>query len=212
MTRIVFINKLAFSVLCIGAFAITALSQSTGGVKGKVRTPRGSGIAGANVTATQKGVDVRSAKADSNGDFVIAGLPSGRYNMVFDAPGYSSGVLYNVEVNKNKTSDLGNRLVLTPDQGNMIILKGSVFSKQGFSVPGAKIEIERVNPDGTTKSLTSTYTSSSGEFAYRVPAASKLRVTAAFKGVTGSKEIEVDGPAIYRLAISLDIPIPDKGN
>ena len=191
--------------------AVSAVAQSTGGVKGKVRTTKGSGIASATVTARKKGVDVKSTKANSSGEFIIDGLETGRYNLVFEAPGFSSGVLYNVEVSKNKTADLGDRLILTPDQGNQIFLKGSVFDKQGFSVPGAKIEIERVNSDGTTRSLGNTFTSSDGEFTFRPQSAAKLRVTATYKGISSTKEIEVAEPAIYRLAISLDIP-PKSSN
>jgi len=201
-------NKLTFSFVLIISFVAVGVAQSTGGVKGKVRTTRGNGIASATVTARQKGVDVKSVKANSNGEFVLAGLSSGRYNLVFEAPGYSSGVLYNVEVNKNKTSELGDRLILTPDQGNMIILKGSVFTKEGFSIPGAKVEIEKVSSDGSTRSLGSIYSSESGEFTFRPQSASKLRVTATYKGVSSSKEIDVDDPAIYRLAITLDIQPP----
>ena len=192
--------------MCISVLAVTSIAQSTGGVKGKVRTTKGSGIAGATVTARKKGVDVKTTKAAPNGEFVLDGLETGRYNLVFEAPGFSSGVLYNVEVSKNKTADLGDRLILTPDQGNQIFLKGSVFDKQGFSVPGAKIEIEHINSDGSTKSLGNTYTSVSGEFTFRPPSAAKLRVTATYKGISASKEIEVQEPAIYRLAISLDLP------
>ena len=208
MNRTFRFNRLGFAFALIVVVASVGLAQSTGGVKGKVRTTRGNGIASATVTARQKGVDVKSVKANSNGEFVMAGLSSGRYNLVFEAPGYSSGVLYNVEVSKNKTSELGDRLILTPDQGNMIILKGSVFTKDGFSIPGAKIEVEKVNSDGSTKSLGSIYSSESGEFTFRPQSASKLRVTATYKGVTGSKEIDVDDPAIYRVAITLDIQPP----
>ena len=208
MNRTLCFNKLTFSFVLIISFVAIGVAQSTGGVKGKVRTTRGNGIASATVTARQKGVDVKSVKANSNGEFVLAGLSSGRYNLVFEAPGYSSGVLYNVEVNKNKTSELGDRLILTQDQGNMIILKGSVFTKEGFSIPGAKVEIEKVSSDGSTRSLGSIYSSESGEFTFRPQSASKLRVTATYKGVSSSKEIDVDDPAIYRLAITLDIQPP----
>ena len=206
MNNLISLNKLAVLLFCTVLFAVPAFAQSIGGVKGKVRTTKGSGIAGASVTARKKGIDVKSTKANSNGDFVLDGLETGRYNLVFDAPGFSSGVLYNVEVAKNKTSDLGDRLILTPDQGNVIFLKGSVFDKQGFSVAGAKIEIERVGSDGSVKSVGNTFTSSDGEFTFRPSSAAKLRVTATFKGISQSKEIEVAEPAIYRLAISLDIP------
>jgi hypothetical protein len=206
MKRSATLNKLAFALLCASLFAAAAIAQNTGGVKGKVRTTKGSGIGGATVTARKKGVDVKSTKANSSGEFVLDGLETGRYNVVFEAPGFSSGVLYNVEINKNKTSDLGDRLILTPDQGNQIILKGSVFDKQGFSVPGAKIEIEKVGADGTKRSIGNTFTSVSGEFTFRPESAAKLRVTATYKGVIESKEITVEEPAIYRLAISLDLP------
>jgi hypothetical protein len=211
MIKSLSLNKLTVGLLLAAFLTVAAAAQSTGGVKGKVRTVKGSGIAGASVTARKKGVDVKSTKANSSGEFVLEGLESGRYNLVFESPGYSSGVLYNVEVTKNKTSDLGDRLILTPDQGNQIFLKGSVFDKQGFSVPGAKIEIERVNSDGTTRSLGNTFTSASGEFTFRPQSAAKLRVTATYKGISSSKEIDVEEPAIYRLAISLDI-LPRSDN
>jgi hypothetical protein len=197
-------------VLLTVAFCVAAtLAQSTGGVKGKVRNSRGSGIAGATVSARQKGVDVKTTTANSKGEFVLDGLESGRYNLAFDAPGYSMGVMYNVEVRKNKVSDLGDRLILSSDQGTQVIVKGSVFFKEGFSVPGAKVEIESVGSDGSTKKLGSGFTSESGEFTFRQPqGAAKLRVTATYKGVSASKEVEVSEPAIYRLAISLDMDRP----
>ena len=206
MNKSAYFRRLTVTLVCVGLLAIAATAQSVGGVKGKVRTTKGSGIAGATVTARKKGVDVKSTKATSNGDFILDGLETGRYNLVFEAPGYSSGVLYNVEVSKNKTADLGDRLILTPDQGNQIFLKGSVFDKQGFSVAGAKVEIERVNSDGSVRSLGNTFTSSDGEFTFRPSSAAKLRVTATFRGVSETKEIEVAEPAIYRLAISLNVP------
>jgi hypothetical protein len=206
MSRSLSFNKLAIILLCTAVFVVTSAAQTTGGVKGKVRTTKGAGIAGATVTARKKGVDVKTSKTVSTGDFVLDGLETGRYNLVFEAPGYSSGVMYNVEVSKNKTADLGDRLILTPDQGNQIFLKGSVFDKQGFSVPGAKIQIERVNSDGSTKSLGDTYTSVSGEFTFRPTSAAKLRVTATYKGISATKDIDVAEPAIYRLAITIDLP------
>jgi hypothetical protein len=207
MSKPATLNKLAFALLCLALFAAAVPAQSTGGVKGKVRTTKGSGIGGATVTARKKGLDVKTTKANSSGEFVLDGLETGRYNVVFEAPGFSSGVLYNVEINKNKTSDLGDRLILTLDQGNQIILKGSVFDKQGFSVPGAKIEISSVGSDGSKRSLGNTYTDVSGEFTFRPKTeAAKLRITANYKGISASQEIDVDNPAIYRLAISLDLP------
>lgn len=200
-----------FLLLTAYCSVLVIAAQGTGGLKGKVRTTGGNGISGATVTARQKGVDIKTVKADSKGNFVIEGLESGRYNVVFDASGYSSGVLYNVEVQKKKIGDLGDRLILSPDQGMQVIVKGSVFYKEGTSVTGAKVELEEIRSDGSTRKLGSSYTNISGEFTFRPPAsASKLRITATMKGVSGSKDIEVSQPAIYRLAISLDISRSEK--
>jgi hypothetical protein len=192
----------------IAAFASFAgvSAQSTGGIKGKVRTMRGEGIAGATVTARQKGEDVKTVTADRRGNFILDGLEAGRYNLVFDAPGYSSGVLYNVEVERRKVQDLGDRLMLSADRGTQVIVTGSVFFREGTSVPGARIEVERISSDGSSRSIGSTYTNTSGEFTFRhTPGAAKFRITATHKGVKGIKEIDVDQAAIYRLAITLDL-------
>ena len=189
----------------------SAFAQSTGGVKGKVRTSDGGGIAGATVTARQKGNDVKTATANAKGEFVLDGLDSGLYNLVFDASGYSSGVLYNIEIKKNRVQDLGERLMLSTDKGTQVIVNGSVFYKEGTSVTAAKVELETVNSDGSTKKLASGYTSSNGEFTFRMkPGNAKLRLTAKFNGVTGSKDIEVSEAAIYRLAITLDLSRTEK--
>ena len=201
------------AALLMSAFCLlpSAFAQSTGGVKGKVRTSDGGGIAGANVTARQKGNDVKTATANAKGEFVLDGLDSGLYNLVFDASGYSSGVLYNIEIKKNRVQDLGERLMLSTDKGTQVIVNGSVFYKEGTSVTAAKVELETVNSDGSTKKLASGYTSSNGEFTFRMkPGNAKLRLTAKFNGVTGSKDIEVSEAAIYRLAITLDLSRTEK--
>ena len=83
----------------IGLFLFApSVSAQTGGVKGKVRDTRGGGIANAQVEVRKDGKVVKSAKSNAKGEFQIAGLKQGVYNVSFDADGYSTGVLYNVEV------------------------------------------------------------------------------------------------------------------
>ncbi len=188
-----------------------SLFAQTGGLKGKVRTNSGSGIANATIIVRQDAKDIKTVKSDVKGNFLIEGLRSGKYIVVFDANGYSSGLLNNVEVKDNNVRNLGDRLILSVDQGTQIIIKGSVFYREGTSVSGAKVEIERVNADGSTKNLGSGFTNVSGEFTFHQPQNSaKIRVTAKFKGVSGSKDIDVENAAIYRLAITLDIPRTEK--
>jgi Carboxypeptidase regulatory-like domain len=206
MTKTFKFTNLAAIILLFAAFAF-----SQGGVKGKVRSRTGAGIPNASVTARQNGTDVKSTRSNSKGEFVLSGLESGVYSLVFDADGFQSGLYQGLEVKNGDTRNLGDRLILMPDQGTQVIINGSVFYKEGTSLGGAKIEIERINPDGTTKKLTSLYTNVSGEFTFRQPQGSaKFRITARFKGAEGSKEVEVDTAAIYRLAITLDISRTEK--
>lgn len=199
--------KYSFLLALIFAFSgLSAFAQETGGVKGKVRTTKGEGVAGANVIVRQNGADIKSAKSDADGRFVLDGLKPGIYNIVFDKSGFASGIKYNVEIKKNKTNDMGERLILVVDQGTQVIVKGSVFNQDGRSVGGAKVLVERVLSDGSTKKVGSGYTDISGEFTFRFPeGAEKYRVTASLKNATASKNLDVSSAAIYRLAISLNV-------
>ena len=193
-------------LIMISAFSVIFAAAQETGLKGKVRDTKGNGIGIANVIARQDGKDVKSTTTDGKGNFELVGLKSGVYNLVIDKTGFSAGLLYNVEVKDNKVRDLGDRLVLTVDQGTQVIIKGSVFDPNGRSVGGAKIEIEKVLSDGSTKKVGSGNASYSGEFTFRFPeGANKYRVTASASGAKESKEIEVDSAAIYRLAITLNL-------
>ncbi|MEO7539581.1 MAG: carboxypeptidase-like regulatory domain-containing protein [Pyrinomonadaceae bacterium] len=201
--------------LCCGllfAFATAhEVFAQTGGVKGKIRTTRGDGIGGVEITARRDGKDIRSVRSKSKGEFILDGLGPGLYNFVFDAPGYNSGIRYNVEVRNNKTNDLGDRLVLIVDKGTLVIVQGSVFYKDGTSVPGAKVLVEKLEPDGTTRDITTLFTNLYGEFVFRQPEGkAKFRITAKYKDVSASKDIEVDSAAIYRLAVSLNTARENK--
>lgn len=199
-------KNLITMILVVAFSSVLALAQETGGVKGKVRTTKGEGIASATVIARQKGEDVKSTTADAKGNFVLEGLKAGTYNLVFSKSGFSSGVMYNVEVKKKKVIDLSDRLILVVDQGTQVIIKGSVFAADGRSVGGAEIKIEKVSGDGTTKKVGSSVSTYSGEFTFRfAEGAAKYRITASMKDATASKEVEVDSAAIYRLALTLNL-------
>lgn len=202
-----FFKSFSLIVLLFVLSSVVVFAQ-TGGVKGKLRTNKGEGIAGATITARLKGEDVKTTKSDAKGYFVLDGLDTGIYNIVFERNGYSTGIRYNVEVKSGVVNDLGEKLILSLDPGTQVIVKGSVFDKNGRSVFGAKIEIQRINADGSTKKVGSGYTSESGEFTFKFPEASaKFRIIASAKGTKGSKDIEVESASIYRLAISLDMEL-----
>ena len=200
-----FIGRLA-GIFILAAFTVLpALAQSTGGVKGKVRDLRGDRIASATITARQNSRDIRSAKTNAKGEFVLDGLEAGIYNIIVEAPGYSTGIKNNVEIKRNKIVDLGDRLFLSIDRGTQVIVNGSVFYKNGTSVFGAKVDVEKVLPNGSVEKIGTYTTNISGEFTFRQPdAAAKFRITARHKNATATKELEVESAAVYRFAISLD--------
>ena len=148
---------------------------------------------------------MKSVKSDSKGNFLLDGLKNGQYNFVFEASGFGAGLLTNVEIEKGKVRDLKERLILTTDQGTLVMIRGSVFNQNGRSVTGAKIVLEKLNADGSTKKLDTIYTNVSGEFTFRQPeGAAKFRITASLDDSKESKELEVDQPAIYRLALTIN--------
>jgi hypothetical protein len=201
-----FVNRTRHIAIFLCLSAAFAFAQNTGGIRGTVRTVKGAGVENATITAKKKGVEIKTVKSDNKGDFTIDGLEEGNYNLVFEARGYSSGVLYNVEVKKKKIRDLNERLVLTSDQGTQVIIKGSVFDRDGRSLTAAEIKLEKLGSDGSARKLGTAMSTVSGEFTFRQPeGTAKFRITATYKGKSASKEIEVDTAAIYRLALSLDV-------
>jgi hypothetical protein len=135
-------KRFVFITVVFLVSSVSVLAQ-TGGLKGKIRTSKGDGIANVVVTVRRDGKDVKTAKSDGKGNFTIQGLEAGSYNLVFDGKGYSSGLLQNVEVKKDKIRELPDRLVLTVDQGTLVIINGSVFNQDGRSVTGAEVFIEK---------------------------------------------------------------------
>jgi len=202
-------RSITFLFTALFAFAGLGGAQS-GGVKGKVKAPNGNGIPNAAISIVQDGREVKTATTDAKGEFKISGLSEGKYNVSFDANGYSAGTLHGVEIKKG-IRDLGDRLILSLDRGNFVFVQGSVFFKEGSSVTGAKIQLEQINADGSTKSIASSFSNSSGEFSFRRPPGStKYRVTAKLKGISASKDVDIEEAAIYRVALTLDMSRNDR--
>jgi len=192
------------------AGALEAAAQSTG-LKGRVRTNSGRAIPNATISVSRDGEVVKSVKVSSNGSFEITGIDAGLYGLRVEAAGYAAGSMNNVEVKKGKVRDLGDRLYLNADEGTQVIIRGSVFFREGTSAGGAKVEIERVNSDGTLRSVGNTMTTISGEFTFRRPdEPATYRITAKYGSVSASKDITVENAALYRIAISLDLSKRDR--
>ena len=196
----------AATVLFIFALAFVALGQKngTGAIKGKVKVETGN-PEGVTVVVRRGEQEVTRVATDKGGSFVVNGLQPGSYGLTFRKAGLSVGTIENVEVKSGKTRSLGDRLVLSVDEGSIAFIRGSVFGPSGRSVPGARVELARIFEDGSTKKIDGRITTETGSFVFRLtPEPGKYRVTAKISGAeTASKDVEIDGAAVYRMAISL---------
>lgn len=205
--------KLQKSLLALLAVVLLAplggaQDRATGGIRGKVRVETGP-PSGVVVLIRQGEREVNRLSTDKNGAFVIQNLPPGIYGLTFRKPGLSVGTIENVEVKSGKTRSLGDRLILTIDEGSIAFVRGSVFNPDGRSVAGAKVELARVQEDGSAKKIDGRITNETGSFVFRLtPEPAKYRVTVKPSGAEPvSKDVDVDGAAVYRVALSLS-PAP----
>jgi hypothetical protein len=202
MTRIA---KLVLALLVVVMAVASALAQDrTGGIKGKVRVETGT-AGGVAVIVRQGEREVSRGVTDKNGEFVVARLVPGRYGVTFRKPGLSVGTIENVEVKPGKPRSLGDHLVLAIDEGSIAFIKGSVFNQDDRSVPNVRIELAKIEADGTARKIDGRITNEIGSFVFRLPPEiAKYRITAKPSGGDPvSKEVEVDGAAVYRVALSV---------
>ncbi|MDQ1637518.1 MAG: hypothetical protein QOF62_857 [Pyrinomonadaceae bacterium] len=191
----------------IAIFAVVpavAQDKSTGGFKGKVRVEVGTPV-GVTVVVRQAEREVGRVVTDKNGEFNVARLKPGLYGVTLRKPGLSVGTIENIEVKAGKTRSLGDRLILTIDEGSIAFIKGSVFDPTGRSVPNVRVELFRIETDGNVKKIDGRVTNEIGSFVFRLtPDVAKYRVTAKGKDSEPvSQDVEVDGAAVYRIALAI---------
>ncbi len=200
------LEKLALGSLTLLFFAAASMAQdrSTGGIKGKVRVETGA-PAGVTVVIRQDEREVNRVVTDKSGSFLVQRLPAGKYGLTFRKPGLSVGTVENVEVKAGKTRSLGDRLILTIDEGSIAFIRGSVFNQEGRSLAGAKVELAKIQEDGSTKKIDGRVTNETGSFVFRLtPETAKYRVTVKpGNSEPVSQDVEIDGPAVYRVALSV---------
>lgn len=199
-------RRLLLTTFTIFALAIVSSAQdrATGSIKGKVKVETGT-PAGVAVVVRRGEREITRVATDKNGAFVIQSLRPGVYGLTFRKPGLSVATIENVEVKSGKARSLGDRLILTVDEGSIAFIRGSVFSPGGRSVPGVRVELARILEDGSTKKIDGRITTETGSFAFRLtPEPGKYRITAKISGAeAASSDVEIDGAAVYRIAISL---------
>lgn len=193
------VSSLAMLVLAASSLA---QDRTTGTVKGKVGVVAGT-PSGVMVLIKQGESEVTRGQTDKNGSFQFR-VPPGIYSLTFKKPGLSVGTIENVEVKSGKTRSLGDRLILTIDEGSIAFIRGSVFSRDGRIAAGVPIELSKIQEDGSLKKIDGRVSNETGSFVFRLaPDNARYRLTAKFKGLDPvSKDLEVTGAAVYRIALS----------
>lgn len=191
------------TVLSSGLIAL-GQDKTLGAVKGKVRVETGT-PADVTVVVRRGETEVTRSTTNKSGEFLVSKLTPGIYGLTFRKAGLSIGSIEDVEVKAGKTRSLGDRLVLTIDEGSIAFLSGSVFNASGRSVPNAKVELSRILEDGTTKKIDGRITTETGSFKFRLsPDPGKYRVSVKPEGGEPvTKDVDIDGAAVYRVALSL---------
>lgn len=190
-------------LVLVAAGLSVAQDKTLGGIKGKVRVETGT-PGGVTVVVRRGEKEVSHSTTDKNGEFLVSRLTPGIYGLTFRKPGLSIGSIEDVEVKAGKVRSLGDRLILTIDEGSIAFLSGSVFSADGRSVPNAKVELSRILDDGTTKKIDGRVTTETGSFKFRLaPEPAKYRVSVKTTGEPVTKDVEIDGAAVYRVALLL---------
>jgi hypothetical protein len=199
-------NKFLIALTLLFSLTAIALGQdrSTGGIKGKVRVETG-GPQGVSVVVREGEREIARAVTNKNGDFKVQGLAPGSYGLTFRKPGLSVGTVESVEVKAGKMRSLGDRLILTIDEGSIAFIRGSVFTEGGRSVSNAKVELALILEDDSIKKMDGRVTTETGSFVFRLsPEPAKYRITVKRGGAEpASQDIEIDGAAVYRMALTI---------
>ena len=179
---------------------------TTGAIVGRVRVEEGSNAGGVNVVVRSGDREVAETSTNAKGEFAFREVQPGTYGLTLRKVGLQIGRMEGVEVRAGKTVTLKEGLYLPVDEGSIAFIRGSVFSSSGRSFNGVKVELARVESDGSLKKLDSRVSNATGSFAFRLPPArARYRLTAKADGMEpATADVEVEGAAIYRAALSLE--------
>jgi len=180
-------------------------SATTGDISGRVRVDAGVSVAGISVKLRQGDSEVAETTTNAKGEFEVRGLAPGSYGLTLRKMGLQVGRMDNINVRAGQTVSLKDHLFMPLDEGALALLRGSVFDAAGRSFAGARVELARVETDGSLKKLDSRVANVAGAFAFRLPPArARYRLTAKADGMEAStQDVDVEGAAIYRAALTL---------
>jgi hypothetical protein len=205
------ISKTAGAILAVVLLVTggaVAQDGGTGSIKGKIRVKGQGATGGVAVSVRQNDREVAHSVTDSKGEFLIKGLAPGFYGLTFRKIGLSLGSLEFIQVKAGKTKELSDRLVLTISEASIARLWSSVFDEGGYSVRDARVELARLEADGSPKKIDGRLTNESGQAIFRLsPDKAMYRVTVKIdRAEPQAKDVEIDGAMVYRIAFTIKRP------
>src|ERR1043166_1200630 len=176
MRRSKFIVKLSAAALALCVLVSAAVAQkrskgkgqpTTGAISGRVRVD--AGASGIGVEVRQGDRRVTETTTNARGEFEVGGLAPGSYGLTLRKVGLQVGRMDGIEVRSGKTVSLKDHLFLQLDEGALALVRGSVFDAAGRSFAGARVELARVEADGSLKKLDSRVANVTGSFGFSLP-------------------------------------------
>ncbi len=202
-----------FVVLCSTGH-IWAVVQAKGTLKGKLEDEKGRPVAGVVIHAmSSRTRSTEETQTNETGAYSFELAPDD-YVLSFEAAGFQ-GVTLTVmqQVEEGKQTEV-RTIQLEKAKKPTSLVRGSVFTSEGFSLPGVKVKLKRVPSEEEQKSgkrfkkLSMDYvTNRQGEFAFRLPSEqARYELTASRDGFTSqSKIVDVGENESVPVAFSLEI-------
>ena len=191
------------------SLALAGMAQDKGSITGRIVDEKGKGIEGAMARAINAaGDEAASIAAGPRGEFKLEVAP-GAYVLEFEAAGHSSATLRDkLTVVAGKETRVKRKVELPHlDKGSVV--RGSVFTSDGRSLPRAKVRLERVplQAGGSVPAFVLEAVSDRiGMFSFSVPEGEyRYRLTATKDGYT-AQSTTVDVAGGETLNVSLKLP------
>lgn len=193
-------------VIVLSLLGTSVAAAQSASITGKVRERGGKSLEGVNVRATRATDEAQKVEAKSNqkGEFQLAGLAPGEYVLSFERSGFRTFTTKRLPVAAGETVKLRNEIELAPENPPFSLIRGAVFTAEGFSLPNASVRIERLGEGKRFKR--ETVSVEGGEFGFRLPPEkATYRITATARGFeTATKDIEVDADDVRQVALTLE--------
>jgi hypothetical protein len=199
-------------VLILAGLAVAG-QQKVGTLKGRIEDAKGKPIAGAEVRVLRhRDRSTSETLTDAEGSYSFELAPDD-YTLSFDAVGFQGGTLVRMQQVEEGKETVVKTIRLDKEKKRTSLLRGTVFSAEGATLPSVRVKLTRVatveeeKEKKKPRSLSLSYTTNTrGEFAFRLPSErARYEVTATLDGYKAeTKTVDVGEAESVPLAFNLE--------